>query len=120
MRTILVFLAVLLASGGAMAQSCSRPVGPPAVSIPLDIATVTTSGTAVNALSACHAINGGWIVSTVAICVDQFTTAGTVTGTPSTTVCLQPNQPFYLFPSIKAVSVNANSNAAPLAGQGAQ
>ena len=90
--------------------------------VPLDISSVTTGGVAVTALSAGHATAGGWIMTAnkAGICVDQTTTAGTVTGTPSTTGCVAGNAPFYLVPSSHAVSVNSSASSVSFGGEGLQ
>lgn len=124
MKISFIILALLFSASSAMAQSCARPTaGPPYTSVPLDIATVTTGGTAVTALAACNAIApGAWIVTANAagMCIDQFTTAGTATGVPSTTTCVGTNQPFFLTPSIKAVSVNSTASGVLISGQGSK
>lgn len=88
--------------------------------IPLDASTVTTGGTAVTALSAGHAASGGYLVTSnsAGICVDQNATAGTVTGTPATTVCVLPYQTYAITPSPNAVSVNSSVSAVSFGGQG--
>jgi hypothetical protein len=90
--------------------------------VPLDIATVTTANTAVTALNAGHASAGGWLVTSAAsgICVDQVTTAGTVTGTPSTTACVGQNVPYYIIATPNAVSVNSTVGLTKFAGVGEQ
>ncbi len=90
--------------------------------IPLDVATVTTGQTAITALVATHASGGGFIITsnTAGICVDQTTTAGYATGSPSTTTCVAANQPYYLVPSGGAVSVNSTASSVALAGWGLQ
>jgi hypothetical protein len=92
------------------------------VVVPLDVATVTTGSTAVNALSAGHATAGGFLITTNAagICVDQHTTAGTVTGTPSSTICVAQNQVYQLVPNTGAVSVNSTASGVSIAGEGLQ
>lgn len=94
----------------------------PYIIVPLDIATVTTGGTAVVALSAGHATAGGFILtsSSAGLCVDQHTTAGTATGTPSTTSCVPATIPYNLVPSAGAVSVNSTGSSTALAGEGLQ
>ena len=88
--------------------------------VPLAVSSVTTGGTAVTALAAGGASAGGFLVTANAagICVDQTTTAGTVTGTPSTTVCVAQNVPYFLTPNGHAVSVNSSSSSVAFAGQG--
>jgi hypothetical protein len=90
--------------------------------VALDVSSVTTGGTAVTALATGHATAGGYLVTANAagICVDQVTTAGTVTGTPSTTACVAQNQPFYLVPANHAVSVNSSASTVSFGGEGLQ
>jgi len=88
----------------------------------LDVSTVTTGGTAVTALATGHASAGGFIVTSNAagLCVDQYQTAGTVTGTPSSTACVAMNVPYQLVPSAHAVSVNSTASGVALGGEGLQ
>jgi len=90
--------------------------------VPLDVGTVATGGTAVTALAAGHATAGGFVGTSNAagICVDQYQTAGTVTGTPSTTWCVYPGQPYALVPSTHAVSVNSTASGVSIVGEGLQ
>ena len=107
---------LLLLPGFAEAQQ--KP-GPYSV-IPLDASTVTGNGTATTVLNARHVIAGGTLVTANAagICIDQFTTAGTATGTPATTVCVAQNQPYYLVPSFGPVSVNSTASSVAVGGFG--
>jgi len=107
-------------NGNICGQAATKPGG--LTIIPLDIATVTTGGTAVTALNAGHAAAGGWLATanSAGICVDQVTTAGTTTGTPSSTGCVAQNVPFYLVPSTHAVSVNSSGSSVSLGGEGLQ
>ena len=90
--------------------------------VPLDVGTVATGGTAVTALASGHATAGGFVGTSNAagICVDQYQTAGTVTGTPSTTWCVYPGQPYALVPSTHAVSVNSTASGVSIVGEGLQ
>jgi hypothetical protein len=135
--TRLLLAALLLICGQAWAQNIPPPTqnvwitgnpnapavpsspGPRTI-IPLDVSSVTTGGTAVTALTAGHATAGGFISTNNAagLCVDQHTTAGTATGTPSTTVCVAVNVPFYLVPTAAAVSVNSSGSGVALGGEG--
>lgn len=95
----------------------------PRTLVPLDIATVSTGGTAVTALNAGHATAGGSLMTanSAGICVDQIAAnAGTVTGTPSSTQCVGQNVLFNLVPSNRAVSVNSTGSNVLFAGQGLQ
>lgn len=84
---------------------------------PLRIALITTGGTAVNALNAGDAVCGGFIVAPAqTICVNQNGAAGTATN--GDTACVIANQPYYLSPSAKAVSVNGLVSSTVLGGYG--
>lgn len=88
--------------------------------VPLDVATVTTGGTAVTALNAGHATAGGFLVTSNAagICVSQAGTAGTATS--GSTQCVAANQRYNLVPSANAVSVNSTASAVAVGGEGLQ
>jgi hypothetical protein len=104
--------------GGTLGAVTTKP-GSRAI-IPLDVSVVTTGGTAVTALTAGHAAAGGFIVTNnpAGMCVDQSTTAGTVNGTPSTTVCVLQFESFPLTPNGGAVSVNSTGSGVAISGQG--
>jgi len=91
--------------------------------VALDIATVTTGGTAVTALTAGHRTAGGWLqnpaTATIFMCINEI---GTATGTSSSgnTTCIAPGQSYNLAPSANAVSVITSDSAHPFAGQGWQ
>jgi len=89
--------------------------------VPLDI-SVTGSPGAVTVLNAGHATAGGTLVTANAagMCVDEYTTAGTVTGTPSSTICVVQNQAVTLTPTSGAVSVNSTGSAVSIGGTGLQ
>lgn len=88
--------------------------------VPLDIATVATGGTAVNALFAGHATEGGLLITANAagMCVNQIGTAGTTTS--GNTICVPANVSYGLLPSPNAVSVNSTGSNVALAGNGLQ
>ena len=108
-RLLVLFLCL---SGAARAQTYGI--------VPLDASTVVTGGTAITALKNGHAIHGGTLITgnTAGMCVDQTQTAGTVTGTPSTTVCVPAATPFYLVPNNHSVSVNSTASSVAIAGWG--
>lgn len=91
--------------------------------IPLDVATVTTGGTAVTALSVGHRVSGGWIfnptTATINLCVNEI---GTATGTTSAgnTTCIPPGTAYALAPSGNAVSVISSDSSHPFSGEGWQ
>lgn len=86
--------------------------------IPLDVTSVTTGGTPVNALSVGHVLRGGFILTTNAagICVSQQGAAGTSTN--SSTQCIAANQIYNIVPNTGAVSVNSVGSSVALSGQG--
>jgi hypothetical protein len=109
--------------GQAIPSSLSNPMptSPGSLTIvPLRISAVTTGGTAITALNAGDATKGGFVITSNAagICIDQVTTAGVATGTPSTTVCVAQDQSYTLTANSHAVSVNSTASSVSLAGQG--
>ena len=89
----------------------------------LDVATVTTGGTAVTALAAGHRSSGGWIqnpnVATVNLCINEKGTAAGTTSAGDTT-CIVPGQVYLLAASGNAVSVVSSDSAHPFSGYGWQ
>lgn len=91
---------------------------------PLDVATVTTGGTAVTALTAGHRSAGGWIYNppsaTVNLCINEVGTASGTTSAGNTT-CIVPGQTYVLTASSnKPVSVVSADSAHPFSGYGLQ
>lgn len=90
---------------------------------PLDVATVTTGGTAVTALNAGHRVSGGWLynptTATVNLCINEIGTASGTTSAGSTT-CIPPGQAYVLSASGNAVSVISSDSAHPFSGLGLQ
>lgn len=93
------------------------------VLVPLDIATVTTGGTAVAALAVGHKTAGGWIANpvtaTVNLGINEIGTAAGTTSAGNTTFIL-PGQSYALTPSAGAVSVISSDSAHPFSGIGLQ
>jgi hypothetical protein len=91
--------------------------------VPLDVATVTTGGTAVNALSAAHRSAGGWLQNppnaTINLCINEIGTASGTTSAGSTT-CIAPGQTYLLAPTAGAVSVISSDSSHPFSGMGWQ
>ncbi len=91
--------------------------------VALDVASVTTGGSAVNALAAGHATAGGFIYNptgaTVALCINQI---GVASGTSSAgnTTCIQPGQTYNIVPSANAVSVISSDSTHAFSGMGLQ
>lgn len=89
--------------------------------IPLDVATVTTGGTAVTALTAGHRSAGGFLQNpvgaTIALCINEQGAASGTTSAGATT-CIQPGQTYTLAPNAGAVSVITSDSAHPFSGEG--
>lgn len=89
--------------------------------VTLAIKTVTTGGTAVNAISAGGRTFGGFIQNppsaTVNLCINEI---GTATGTTSSgdTTCIQPGAAYKVAPASTAVSVISSDSAHPFSGYG--
>lgn len=90
---------------------------------PLDVATVTTGGTAVTALTAGHRTAGGWLynpsTATINLCINE---AGAASGTTTagSLICIPPDRTYNLTPSANAVSVVSSDSAHPFGGFGYQ
>jgi hypothetical protein len=91
--------------------------------VPLDVATVTTGGTAVTALTAGHSTAGGWIfnpdTATYDLCINEIGTASGTTSAGSTT-CIEPNTTYAIAPGSGAVSVISADSAHAFSGMGYQ
>lgn len=89
--------------------------------VTLDIKTVTTGGTAVNALSAGHRNKGGWLknpdAAAASLCINEI---GAASGTVSSgdTTCIAPGQTYTISPGIGPVSVISSDSAHPFSGLG--
>ena len=121
MRKLLPFvIAASLLSGSAAADSVYTVSGP-LVLIPLDVATVTTGGTAVTALAAAHRNKGGWLhnpgSATVNLCINEVSVASGTSSAGNLT-CIVPGQSYRLTASPNAVSVVSSDSAHPFSGYG--
>lgn len=91
--------------------------------VALDVATVTTGGTAVTALTSGHRSAGGWIqnpaTATINLGINEI---GTATGTTSagSTTFISPGQTYTLAPSGNAVSVISSDSSHAFSGMGWQ
>jgi hypothetical protein len=118
-RLLLTCLALAALAPSSYAATVTVP-GPLIIN-PLDVATVTTGGTAVTALGAGERAAGGWIqnpsTATVNLCINE---AGTASGTTSSgsTTCIAPGQTYNLAPAIGPVSVVSSDSAHPFSGYG--
>ena len=115
-----VITASLLSVSSATADSVYTVPGP-LVLVPLDVATVTTGGTAVVALAAGHRNKGGWLhnpgSATVNLCINEISVASGTSSAGSLT-CIVPGQTYTLTASPNAVSVVSSDNAHPFSGLG--
>lgn len=89
--------------------------------VPLDVATVTTGGTAVTALAVGHRTAGGFLYNPIGasinLCInEQGAASGTTSAGPLT--CIQPGQTYTLSPAAGAVSVVTSDSAHPFSGYG--
>jgi hypothetical protein len=89
--------------------------------VPLDVSTVTTGGTAVNALAANHRTRGGWLynpaTATIPLCINEVGAASGTTSQGSLT-CIPSDRTYSLAPSANAVSVISSDSAHPFSGYG--
>lgn len=89
--------------------------------VPLDVATVTTGGTAVTALTAGHRTAGGFLYNpigaTINLCINEQGAASGTTSAGSLT-CINPGQAYTLTPAAGAVSVVTSDSSHPFSGQG--
>lgn len=91
--------------------------------VTLAIKTVTTGGTAVNAMAAGGRTAGGFLQNpkgaTIDLCINEI---GTATGTTSSgdTTCIAPGQSYAVAPASTAVSVISSDSSHPFSGYGLQ
>jgi hypothetical protein len=90
--------------------------------VALDVATVTTGGTAVTASAAGHHNKGGWILNpstaTVNLCINEQATASGTTSAGALT-CIVPGQKYNFTPNAtSAVSVVSSDSTHAFSGQG--
>jgi hypothetical protein len=111
-KWLIAALASIAMSGSALAVVVTS----------LDVATVTTGGTAVTALTAGHRSSGGWIqnpsTASTNLCVNERGAATTTAG--GDVVCLAPGQTLVLSASPNAVSVVSSDSAHAFSGYGWQ
>lgn len=112
-------LPVVIASDQAALPVTTTPTA--RTIIALDVATVTTGGTAVTALTAGHRTAGGFLVNpkgaTIDLCINEQTTASGTT-TAGGLICIAPAQSYTLAPSALAVSVITSDSSHPFGGYG--
>lgn len=89
--------------------------------VALDVATVTTGGTAVTALIAGHRTAGGFLLNpigaTINLCINEQATASGTTSAGALT-CILPGQSYTLAPAAGAVSVITSDSTHPFSGEG--
>lgn len=111
---------VPVAPGGGTSNPTTQTIPSSITQVPLDASSIVTGGTAVTALTAGHAVHGGWIYNpesaTEKLCISQSGTAGSSSG--GNTACILPGGMFQLVPSAAAVSVNAATTGHSFAGMG--
>jgi hypothetical protein len=119
--TRLLLLALLALASPSYAATVTTP-GSVTIN-PLDISTVTTGGTAVQAINPGHRSAGGWIqnpsTATISLCVNELAAAVGTTSSGSLT-CLTPGQSYVLAPNPGSVSVISSDSSHPFSGQGWQ
>lgn len=121
MNRALMALALLALASPSYAATVTVPGS--VTSNPLDIATVTTGGTAVTAINAGKRTAGGWIynpsTATVNLCINETAVASGTT-TAGSLICVPPDRTYNLTPSSGSVSVISSDSAHPFGGLGYQ
>lgn len=104
-------------------RACGSVTTTPSVvtQVTLDVKSVTTGGTAVNALSAGHRTHGGWLknpdAAAASLCINEI---GTASGTVSSgdTTCIAAGQSYTISPGAGAVSVVSSDSSHTFSGMG--
>ncbi len=108
-------------SGNLKISGSVTPLVGARTSVPLDVSTVTTGGTAVTALTAGHRTAGGFLYNpigaTINLCINEQATASGTTSAAGLT-CIQPGQAYKLAPAAGAVSVITSDSSHPFSGYG--
>lgn len=119
-RALLLCLPLLALAFPARAATLVVP-GPVTI-VPLDISTVTTGSTPVNAIASGNRTAGGWIANPAGaagpLCISE-TAPATVTSS-GTTTCIAVGTSYVITPGIGPVSVNSSDSAHVFSGQGAK
>jgi len=117
-RIFLTCLALLALATPSRAAT-ETVVGPQTIN-PLDVAVVTTGGTAVQALGPGEHAAGGFIqnppTATVALCINEAGPA--VAGGSGSTTCVSPGIVYPLAPNGGTVSVVSSDSNHPFSGYG--
>jgi hypothetical protein len=108
-----VIAASLALAGDAHAQTA-------VILAPLDIATVTTGGTAVTAVAHYNRLKGGWLnnpsAATTNLCINELDAAAATTTPGGNVTCIVPGQTYILAPSGNSVSVVSSDSAHAFSG----
>jgi hypothetical protein len=112
-KLILAALACIALAGGARAQTAI-------ILAPLDVASVTTGGTAVTAVAHYNRLKGGWLqnpsTATTNLCINEMDAAAATTTPGGNVVCIAPGQTYLLAPSGNSVSVVSSDSAHAFSG----
>lgn len=118
MKRLAAFLAMMICASGAWAAnpSCNT-----VTQVPLDVASVTTGGTAVNALAAGNRGCGGWLQNPKAaaadLCINEMGAASGTVSSGSTT-CIEAGRTYSISPGIGPVSVVSSDSSHTFSGMG--
>lgn len=111
-----LFSAALMVCLGITAAQAQTAI----ILAPLDIATVTTGGTAVTAIAHYHRLKGGWLqnpsAATTNLCINELDAAVATTTPGGNVTCIVPGQSYLLAPSGNSVSVVSSDSAHPFSG----
>lgn len=112
--------ALALLASGPCAYAATETMPAPLTIVPLDVATVTTGGTAVTALAASEHARGGFIMNPVgaaqSLCINENGAATTTAG--GSIVCIAAGVIYQLSPSNGPVSVVSSDSSHPFSGYG--
>lgn len=114
-----VFLALGLLASPSFAATVIVPGSVTLVT--LDVKTVTTGGTAVNAIASGDRTAGGFLQNpkgaTIDLCINELGTASGTTSSGDTT-CIIPGASYNVAPGIGPVSVVTSDSSHPFSGYG--
>ena len=108
----------LLAPMPILAATVTTP-GPMSLKA-LSVGTVTTGGTAVNAIASGGRMSGGWLANpstaSAALCINEVGAAATTSS--GNTTCIAPGASYVIAPANGPVSVNASDDGHVFSGLG--
>jgi hypothetical protein len=114
-----LFAGLMLLALASSARASTPTLPEPLILVPLNVATVTTGGTAAVAVLAGNKTGGGWIQNPIgaaaALCIDEIDTATGTTSSGNTT-CIAAGAIYTMTPSIGSVSVISSDSAHPFSG----